>query len=192
MNSVSRDRQRSFAISRMMAPRSKSYSFLGGANFDSFSITFSISFVAASLIFIFSFAFKKLNYDHAYSQNVRSYDSYYQRSKFLYLTDQKFHTTQKILFLRQTCQIKLFSCQNLRFLGLSLWHLVNVRLKMTTEKPVFNCVTFIGQKKARNRWSISQHYLNGWETMSKRQPLTFESKSCFHLFTACYGSAGSG
>ena len=75
MNSVSRDRQRSFAISRMMAPRSKSYSFLGGANFDSFSITFSISFVAASLIFIFSFAFKKLNYDHAYSQNIRSYDS---------------------------------------------------------------------------------------------------------------------
>jgi len=31
---------------------------------------------------------------------------------------------------------------------------------MTTEKPVFNCITFIGQKKARNRWSISQHNLN--------------------------------
>ena len=76
MNSVSRDRQRSFAVSRVVASQSKSYSFLGGANFDSFSITFSISFVAASLIFIFSFAFKKLNYDHAFSQNVRSYESY--------------------------------------------------------------------------------------------------------------------
>ena len=76
MNSVSRGRQRSFAVSRVVASQSKSYSFLGGANFDSFSITFSISFVAASLIFIFSFAFKKLNCDHAYSQKIRSYESY--------------------------------------------------------------------------------------------------------------------
>ena len=72
MNSVSKDRQRSFEVSRVMAPQSKSYSFLGGANFDSFSITFSISFVAASLIFIFSFAFKKLNYRRASTQKVIS------------------------------------------------------------------------------------------------------------------------
>ena len=66
------------------------------------------------------------------------------------------------------------------------------RIKLPTQKPVFNCITLIGQKKTRNRWSISQHNLNCLRTMSKRQPLTFESKSCFHLFTACYGSAGSG
>ena len=41
----------------MMAAEKKLNSFLGGANLDSFSITFSINLVAASLIFIFSLAF---------------------------------------------------------------------------------------------------------------------------------------
>ena len=124
MKSVSRVRQRSFEVSRVMAPQSKSYSFLGGANFDSFSITFSISFVAASLIFIFSLAFKELNYRPTSTQEVISGHNrsghIIQGQIWQYLTDQKFHTTQRILFPRQTCQIMLFSCRNLHFPGLSL------------------------------------------------------------------------
>ena len=65
------------------------------------------------------------------------------------------------------------------------------KIRNDIPKPVFNCITLICQKKARNRWSISQHNLNCQGMMSKRQPLTFESKSCFHLFTAYYGLAGS-
>ena len=74
------------------------------------------------------------------------YDSYNKRTKFHNLTGQKFHTTQKIPFLRQTCQIKLFSCRNLHFLGLSLWHLVIQKLKMITIN-LFSIVSLLLAKR---------------------------------------------
>ena len=56
----------------MMAAEKKLNSFLGGANLDSFSITFSINLVAASLIFIFSLAF--LGFKYFPQQAIRNCD----------------------------------------------------------------------------------------------------------------------